>query len=343
MKVLVTGACGFLGSHVCEFYKCLGEEVVGIDNLTKYEMKHLDYNSDIARTYNWKYITKLGVEFHLGDILVDKDLKAVSKDVDYIVNCAAQPTMTLSIKDPFTDLSVNVLGGVKILELARKLDIPVLMCSTIHVYGTEINKYLEEEDTRFTIGGDMWGIPEYWSITTGKLTPLHASKRAMELYCRVYNETYGVKVGCFRLTGFYGPRQFGGEDHGWVANFAIRLLTGRTIKIFGTDKQVRDILYVSDVVNAVDKFWRVQKPDIYNVGGGEKTAISLRECINLLSDITGIQPKLEYLPPRHGDLWYFVSNIRKARYNLRWEPHVPPEEGLEYLVHWIQNNMEIFK
>jgi len=343
MSVLVTGGVGFLGSHVCEYYKKKGYKVVAYDNLTKYELSRSPYKVVKARNYNLEFLKDIGVDVIIGDILDYRLLEETIRNnsVEYIVNCCAQPAMTISIENPVLDFRVNVEGAINLLELATKYDIPLLLCSTIHVYGNGINKRILDICGRFTI--PEVHLDENEPVLTGKLTPLHASKRSMEIYGRTYHETYGTKVGIFRLTGIYGPRQMGTEDHGWVANFTIRILTHRPIKIFGTDKQVRDILYVTDAVEAIDAFRRTPKSGIYNVGGGVTNIMSLRDVIDTVSDLTGIKPVVEYLPPRKGDLWYFVCNIDKIRRELKWIPKVSPREGLTNLVGWVEDNLDIFR
>jgi CDP-paratose 2-epimerase len=176
----------------------------------------------------------------------------------------------------------------------------------------------------------------------GKITPLHASKRSAEIYVQTYIDTYGLEAATFRLTGIYGPRQFGGEDHGWVANFVIRTLLRLPIKIFGTDKQVRDILYVSDAVEAFDAFYKNRKPGLYNIGGSMKNIISLGECLKIIKEITGIEQKIIREPARIGDLWYFVCDITRAKTELGWKPKTPNMEGLKKLIDWVKVNIEIF-
>jgi len=341
MKVLVTGGCGFLGSHICEYYKKQGEEVVSFDNLTKHELMRTGYNLEGARLYNWNFLKDLGVLLIKGDIRNKDELFRATKDCDYIVHTAAQPAMTISIENPELDITTNVLGTFNILEVARKYDIPVANCSTIHVYGNQINETIKEGETRFL--RDPPAIDENYPIMQGKITPLRASKRSSEIYVQAYIDTYGLEAATFRLTGMYGPRQFGGEDHGWVANFVIKTLLKLPIKIFGTDKQVRDILYVSDAVRVFEAFYEKREPGLYNVGGGLKNAISLGECLSLISKITGIKQNVRFRPARLGDLWYFVCDITKVKEKLAWEPRISNEEGIKKLIEWVKDNIEIFK
>jgi len=176
----------------------------------------------------------------------------------------------------------------------------------------------------------------------GVLTPLHASKRAAELYIQTFIDTYKLEAASFRFTGLYGPRQFGGEDHGWVANFAIRAVLGEPINIYGSGKQIRDILYAEDAVLAFDAFYKERKSGIYNIGGSSKTAISLIECIKLLEEIVGKKIKVNFCQDRSGDLSYFICDTTKARKNLNWQAKTLPKEGVTNLVNWIRENINLF-
>jgi len=340
MKVLVTGGCGFLGSHVCEYYRVKGDEVVSFDNLTKGELMRTGYNVEDARFHNWKILKELGVSLVKGDIRNKQELLGETKDCDYIVHTAAQPAMTIAIENPELDLGSNVVGTFHVLEAARKYDIPVVVCSSIHVYGNGINETIREGKTRFI--REPPSIDESYPILEGKITPLHSSKRATEIYTQAYIDTYGLNAAIYRLTGMYGPRQFGGEDHGWVANFLIRTVLGMPIRIFGTGKQVRDILYVSDAVDAIVAFNKTRASGLYNIGGGLENIISLGECLQLIRKIAGFKQKIIHEPKRLGDLWYFVCDIAKARENLGWEPKVSNKAGLEKLNNWVKANVELF-
>ena len=176
----------------------------------------------------------------------------------------------------------------------------------------------------------------------GNLTPLHASKASAEHYVKAYADTYGVRAASFRLTGIYGSRQLGGEDHGWVANFTIRNLLNWPVTLFGTGKQVRDIIYATDVAEAFFAFFNHGDPDVYNIGGGILSAISLLECIQLIDDTTGRKTDVHMKEARFGDLKYFVCDITRAREKLRWEPEILPSEGVPLLIEWAEKNRELF-
>ncbi len=341
MKVLVTGGCGFLGSHACEFYINRGDDVISFDNMTKHELKRTGYASDKARDYNWNYLSDLGVELIRGDIRDYEHLLETTRGCDYIIHTAAQPAMTISVESPDLDFSTNVQGTLNVLKTARELEIPVVSCSSIHVYGNRINETLTEGETRFVRKPPE--IDEQHPLLEGTLTPLHASKRSAEIYVQTFIDSYGVEAASFRLTGLYGPRQFGGEDHGWVANFSIRAVMGWPITLFGTGKQVRDILYATDAVRAFHAFYETRKPGIYNIGGGDQYSISLLECIDVISEILDQRPTVRMEETRLGDLWYFVCDTSRAQEELGWEATVPPREGVAELINWIRANTDCFQ
>jgi CDP-paratose 2-epimerase len=308
--------------------------------MTKHELKRTGFAADAARNYNWNFLQGLGVELVKGDIRDHELLLHHAEECDYIIHTAAQPAMTISWEDPRLDITTNVLGTFNVLETARQLEIPVACCATVHVYGNEINRTLTEGPRRYV--RQPAGIDELHPTLEGTLTPLHASKAAGDIYVKTYIDTYGLEAASFRLTGIYGTRQCGGEDHGWVANFSIRHKLGWQSAIYGTGKQVRDIIYATDICEAFDAFYRTRKAGIYNIGGGEKTAISLLECFDIIEEITGRKPDYRFEAERHGDLSYFICDIKKARAELKWEPKISPREGIGMLLGWIDENRNIF-
>lgn len=341
MKVLVTGGCGFIGSWVCEYYARRGDTVISYDNMTKYELTRTGYNVEKARNYNGDYLRKLGVQLVKRDVRNKKDLFECAGGCDFIVHTAAQPAVTISIEQPDLDFTTNVAGTITVLEAARRFKIPMVSCATIHVYGNSINDELKTRRSRFVRIPEA--IDETYPLVNGTVTPLHASKVSADTYVRAYADTYKVKAASFRLTGLYGERQLGGEDHGWVANFCIRALLDLPIRIYGTGKQLRDILYAQDVAAAFDAFYRNPRPGVYNIGGGHNNMLSLLECIELISGMVQKKLKVEFLPERLGDLRYFVCDIRKAKRALHWSPKVRPQQGIEHLLSWIGKNMHLFK
>jgi CDP-paratose 2-epimerase len=351
VKVLVTGGCGFLGSHICELFAKKGAKVIAYDNMTTYEFKKNSYMKPESREHNKKLLENLGVLVAVEDIRDKDTLTKYANNCDYICHTAAQPTMTLSCEEPERDFTTNVVGTFNVLEAARKENIPVASCNSVHCYGpNKINSELTAI-TKWSSEGEIdisryehypVTINEEEPLLQGVVTPLHASKSAAENYVRCYIDTFNVKAASLRLTGIYGPNQFGGEDHGWVANFAIRNVLSLPITVFGTGKQLRDILYATDVAKVFEAFYENPIPGIYNIGGGEKTMISLLECINLIQNITGKKSDVKFDNDRFGDLRYYVSDISKVKKELKWEPEVLPKEGVENLIGWIEKNKDLF-
>lgn len=341
MKVLVTGGAGFAGSHICEHYKKNGAKVVAFDNLTKFELRRTGYSTEKARFHNVDFLKKIGVEIVKEDIVDREKLEFSAKKADYIIHTAAQPAMTISWEDPQLDFNTNVIGTFNVLEIARKYKIPTASCATIHIYGNKINDEVTEGKTRYIRRPAE--IDESHRLVEGLLTPLHASKHTLDLYTQTYVDTYKLPLASFRLTGLYGSRQFGGEDHGWVANFAIRTVMDYPLTIFGTGKQVRDILHVSDLIGAFEAFYKYQKPGVYNIGGGTPTMLSLIECIHLIEKILDKKSKIKYKPSRMGDLVYFVCDTARAKKNLKWSAKVMPEKGVKELVDWVVENKNLFE
>ena len=339
-RLFVSGGCGFLGSHVCETFRRRGWEVVSFDNMTKFELARTGFATELARDHNWRHLEALGVEMVRGDI---RDLEQVldhSAGCDYLVHTAAQPAVTVGLEDPLLDLGSNVTGTVHLLEAARRHRVPLASCATVHVYGNWVNRELREEPTRYV--REPAAIAEDAPTMQGILTPLHASKASAEHYVSVYASAYGVRAASFRLTGIYGPHQLGGEDHGWVANFCIRNVLGRPITIFGNGKQVRDIVYATDVVEAFRAFYERGDAGIYNIGAGPEHAISLLECIDLIERSSGRRSEVCFRDARFGDLAYFVCDTARARRGFGWEATVAPAEGVPRLLDWVEANREIF-
>jgi CDP-paratose 2-epimerase len=341
MRVLVTGGCGFLGSHICEFYALRGDEVVSYDSMTKHELIRNPYSPEGARDFNLDYLKCLGVECLQADVREPERLLDAASGCDFIAHTAAQPTMTIGLEEPELDFSTNAGGTFNVLNAARLHDIPVACCATIHVYGNELNLNLEEEDTRYSCTPAAFS--EEQPVLQGDITPLHASKMAGDIYARMFIDSYKVKAASFRLSGIYGPRQFGGEDHGWVANFAIRAFMGLPLKVFHNGKQVRDIIYAADVARAFHAFYERGEPGVYNIGGGPENTLGLLECIRLLQELLGQESEVEFGGERFGDLYYFVCDISKAREKLGWTPEVAPRAGIEHLVDWIRDHAELFQ
>jgi CDP-paratose 2-epimerase len=343
MRILVTGGAGFIGSHVAEYYAKKGDEVIVVDNLARVKILRKVIGDPY---YNWNYLKQYkNVRLVNIDIRSFDELKGVAEDIDTIIHTAAQVAVTTSIIDPRTDFEINALGTFNVLEVARLKDASLIFTSTNKVYGENVNKIpIIEKETRYEYADPNFkeGIPETFSIDLAGHSPYGCSKLAADIYVQDYAHTYGLKTGVFRMSCIYGERQFGVEDQGWVSWFIIANLTNRPITIYGNGKQVRDVLYVEDLVDAFDKFLNSNlKHEVFNIGGGPKNTLSLLELLEMLKKMSNMNPKISFTEWRSADQKVYISNINKVKELLNWEPRTSPENGVKRLVNWILKNIEL--
>lgn len=345
MKVLVTGGAGLVGSHAAEYYSKKGDEVIVLDNLMRSNL--FGYNKESVE-FNWNYLAGLeNVKRIKGDIREEKDvMKAIGDGVDAVIHTAGQPGVPLSVKIPREDFSINAYGTLNVLECTRQVSpkAAFVYCSTNKIYGENVDAItLEEEKTRYRYKSKK-GVAETLSMDLTGHTPYGASKYTGDIYTQEYGHIYGMKAAVFRMSCIYGTRQFGFEDQGWVAWFVIANLTGQPIVIYGDGKQVRDLLYADDLVEAYDKFITSDgKHDVYNIGGGPRNTTSLLEFIALIEKKTGIKfRKVEHKEWRPSDQKVYVSDISKVSKALEWKPKTTPEKGLERLIEWVGANTKFF-
>lgn len=348
-NILVTGGAGFIGSHVVEHYAQKGHQVVVLDNISR--LKLLSH-TDKEFTFNWDYFENLdNVELVNGDIRNKQTIDKIAERVDVIVHAAAQTAVTTSVVDPETDFTVNVVGSFNVLEAARKSKKKpaVILCSTNKVYGKNINQIpVTKSSTRYIFketsdSGNQqinYGISENFPIDLTEHTPYGCSKLTSDIYTQDYAHLYGIKTGVFRMSCIYGTRQYGVEDQGWVAWFTIATLLGKDITIYGDGRQVRDVLYVSDLVEAFDAFLNSSlSHGVFNLGGGPENTLSLLELLDMLEEYTGKRSRIRFADWRPGDQKVYISDIRKAKELLGWSPTVPPRDGVKRLVHWAEENI----
>jgi len=344
-KILVTGGAGFIGSHIAEYYARKREEVIVLDNLSRTEILGKVVGDPF---YNWNYLKQYeNMKLVKGDIRNFEQVKEAAKDVNAIIHVAAQVAVTTSITNPRIDFEINALGTFNILEVARLEDSSLIFTSTNKVYGENVNKIpIVEKEIRYEYADPrfMEGIPETFPIDLTGHSPYGCSKLAADIYVQDYAHTYGLKTGVFRMSCIYGERQFGVEDQGWVSWLTIATLTGKPITIYGDGKQVRDVLYVGDLIDAFDKFLNSSlKHEVFNIGGGPKNTLSLLELLEMLKWMSSMNPKISFAGWRPADQKVYISNINKAKILLNWEPKTSPEDGVGKLVNWISNNIGLFK
>ena len=189
------------------------------------------------------------------------------------------------------------------------------------------------------------GVPETWPLDFH--SPYGNSKGSGDQYTRDYHRIYGLPTVVFRQSAIYGPRQFGIEDQGWLAYFAICAALGRPFSIYGDGKQVRDLLYVDDLARAFElalKHIDRTAGQVYNIGGGAARSLSVwTETRPILEELAGRALTVNYGDWRPGDQKVYLSDISKAKADFGWEPQVTPEEGLLKLWTWIVENRGLFE
>lgn len=347
-EILVTGGAGFIGSHVAEYYAKNGDEVIVLDNLSRAEL--LGYETAYSR-YNWNYLKRYdNIKLIKGDIRDAEMIKDAAKNADVIIHTAAQTAVTTSLESPKTDFEVNAIGTFNVLEAAKLGENRpcVIFCSTNKVYGDNVNSIpVIEKEKRYEFAGEKYksGILEDFPTDLCEHSPYGCSKFAGDIYVQDYAQRNEINAAVFRMSCIYGTRQFGVEDQGWIAWFTIATLLGKPITIYGDGKQVRDALYVADLVRAFDAF--IQKKDeihhsVFNIGGGKENVMSLLELLDILEDLTGKKSTISFGYWRPSDQKVYISNITKAKRVLGWRAKVHPKEGVRKLVGWVEENKELF-
>jgi CDP-paratose 2-epimerase len=337
-KCLITGGVGFIGANLAERLIRDGRQVRIFDNLSR---------AGVEKNLSWLNENFHGrFEFIRGDV---RDASAVTKaieDVDTVFHFASQVAVTTSVADPRMDFESNALGTLNVLEGARQMHpLPaILFTSTNKVYGKIAHVGVVDKGGRYEFDRLPEGVDE--SQPLDFYSPYGCSKGAGDQYVRDYARIYGMKTVVFRMSCIYGPHQFGNEDQGWVAHFVISAIAGRPIKIYGDGRQVRDILYVDDLVEAfVRAAENLDKTagEVFNIGGGPTNSISLLELLELLEQITGSKISTEYSDWRPGDQKVYVSNIKKARRIFGWIPCITRESGIRLLYDWAIANHRLFR
>jgi CDP-paratose 2-epimerase len=340
MSILVTGGAGFVGCHLVHDLLSDNREVTVLDSLSR---------RGSERNLEWlqRQHPDGDLRFVKGDVRDPQAVESAAEDVDAIYHLAGQVAVTSSVQDPRLDFEINALGTLNVLEAARQSPCqPVVMfTSTNKVYGGMEDVALVEKDTGYEYRDLPDGIPE--SRPLDFHSPYGCSKGAADQYVRDYARIYGLRTVVFRMSCIYGPRQFGNEDQGWLAHFIISAGTGAPITIYGDGKQVRDVLFVEDLVRAlrgaVDKI-SVTAGKVYNIGGGPANTLSVwQEFGRLLAELSGEAVTVSYRDWRPGDQPCYVSDIRNVGRDLGWKPEVDKRAGIRRLWEWVSSNKEVFR
>ena len=308
-RIFLTGAAGFIGSHLAEALTRRGTAVTGLDSFDPFYPRAVKEGNLVA------------LEGSDAFQLVEGDLRHAELAIDpdtVIVHLAAKAGVRPSLEAPAEYASVNVEGTVRLLELARRAGARrFVFGSSSSVYGdTSPAPYREDAPAVETI------------------SPYGASKRACELFCQTYSHLYGMRIVSLRFFTVYGPRQ---RPDLAIHKFTRLLASGHPVLQFGDGSAERDYTYVDDVVDGVLRAidWTAA-PDpaheIFNLGGGEP--VRLDRLIAMLGERLGVTPRIEQRPPQPGDVRRTEADLRKAARVLGYRPGTPIADGLDRFVDW---------
>ena len=338
-EVLITGGVGFIGCNTARKFLDLGYRVIVLDNLSRK-----------GAELNLAWLQEQGpIDFIRADIRdADSVRTAIQRcpRLDAVIHLASQVAVTTSVQDPREDFEVNALGTFNLLEAVRlsQGDPVFLFASTNKVYGGLDGVTVVERDGRYAYRDLPRGIGEDHPLDFH--SPYGCSKGAADQYVRDYGRIYGLRTVVFRQSCIYGERQFGVEDQGWVAWFTIAAVLGRPLVIYGDGKQVRDLLFIEDLVEAYRlALERIDQASgkIYNLGGGPENVLSLLELIAMLEGLLGRKIPYSFEDWRPGDQPVFICDIDKASRELNWMPRVSPKEGVRRLYAWVAENQDLLR
>jgi CDP-paratose 2-epimerase len=330
---LITGGAGFIGTNLADRILSDGGRVLVFDDLSRDGVEE-----------NLRWLTERHGDACAVEIADVRDRRAVARAVAHagrVFHLAAQVAVTTSLDAPVHDAAVNLEGTMNLLEAARACRRPptLLFASTNKVYGGLEDVALAERATRYEPVDPAIaarGIGEQRPLRF--CTPYGCSKGAADQYVLDYAHSYGLRTIVFRMSCIYGPHQFGTEDQGWVAHFLIRAVQKEPITIFGDGKQVRDVLFVEDLVDAflaAADGGRRLAGCAFNVGGGADNCLSLVELVDLIAAEHGRVPTVDFGPWRRGDQRYYVSDTTAFTAATGWRPRTPPRDGVRRLHGWL--------
>jgi CDP-paratose 2-epimerase len=340
MRVLITGGAGFIGSNAAHRFLQRGAQVTLYDNLARRGARsNLDWLRAQHGADSFKLIP--------ADLREADRLAEAARGQDVILHYAGQVAVTTSVQNPRGDFEDNALGTFNALEAARLSGSnPIFMySSTNKVYGGMEHIGLVEGETRYAYRDHPYGISEEFPLDFH--SPYGCSKGAGDQYVRDYARIYGLRTVVFRQSAIYGPRQFGIEDQGWIAWFIIAAVTGQPITIYGDGKQVRDVLYIDDLIDAYEA--AIAQIDhvagqIFNIGGGAANTLTIwTETGPLLEKLLGRPLPIGRGEWRPGDQRICVMDIRKAQAVLGWSPQVSVEAGVARLYQWVADHRHLFE
>lgn len=337
-SVVIFGGAGFIGSNWARrLLESTEAKVHVFDNLSR-----------TGSRYNLNFLQKLAgrngrLQITIGDVREQTKVARVVKHATEIYHFAAQVAVTSSIEDPKADFEINVGGTFNILEAARAAgNRPFLLfTSTNKVYGGLASRNAVAQTTRYLVPGHA---PTNEHQPLDFHSPYGCSKGAADQYVHDYARIYGLPTVVFRMSCIAGPRQFGNEDQGWVAHFLYSALLGTPVTIYGSGLQVRDVLYVEDLLRAFESVREEQETtagEVFNVGGGEPNTVSLVELMEHIRELTGVRLQHERSRLRPGDQLVYVTDHGKLTKLTRWQPEVNLRTALENMLIWFKKNRDL--
>lgn len=337
-RCVITGGAGFIGSNVADHYLSKSYDVTILDNFSR---PGSERNLVWLKSRHGSQLKVVRADVRDSNGVLGE---AVA-DADVIFHLAGQVAVTTSVTNPREDFEINAFGTFNVLEAAREAaSKPVVVySSTNKVYGKMADLGIVERDGRYAYASNQSGIAEDRPLDA--YSPYGCSKCTGDQYVLDYARIYGMKTIVFRQSCIYGPRQFGMEDQGWLAWFSIRALQRNPVTIYGDGKQVRDALYVEDLVAAYDAAIsniEITSGRAYNVGGGPANTLSLLELVDMLNRSFNRKLECSFEDWRPGDQPVFVSNIERAKADFGWSPRIGVQEGVCRLIEWIRNNEALF-
>nr|WP_269141531.1 NAD-dependent epimerase/dehydratase family protein [Sphingomonas sp. IC-56] len=328
---MITGGAGFIGSNLADRLAGEGHSVIVYDALSR---------PGVESNLRWLQQRHHNrIEAIIGDIRDEAAVAHAARRAKAVFHLAAQVAVTTSMVDPRDDFEINIRGTLNVLDALRESKTPVVFASTNKVYGDLIDLDFALEDEAYVPTDPRirdHGIGEDRPLDFH--TPYGCSKGAADQYVLDYARSFGVPTAVLRMSCIYGHRQMGTEDQGWVAHFLIRALEGKPITLYGDGHQVRDILDVSNAVEAYVQAWKkIEEVSgrAFNLGGGPQNAVSLRQLLAHIGDLIGRPIEIEYSDWRAGDQRYFVADTRSAQAALDLSPKVPWREGVARLASWL--------
>jgi UDP-glucuronate 4-epimerase len=313
-KVLVTGAAGFIGSHLTERLLSLGYQVFGLDSFDAF------YDPAIKRRNVALFSNHPKFSLLEGDIRDLPLLKGVFSQypIDKIVHLAARAGVRPSIQEPLLYEDVNIKGTLNLLEISRENKIKqFVFASSSSVYGGNRKVPFSEDDP-----------------VDSPVSPYAATKKAGEILCYSYHHLYQIPVTCLRFFTVYGPRQ---RPEMAIHRFARAIILEKPLPLFGDGTIKRDFTYIEDIIDGI--LLALTNPfdyEIFNLG--ESESYPIMEVIQLLSALIGKPAQIQYLPPQPGDMLITYADISKARQKLKFDPRISLEKGLKSFVESLQNN-----